>query len=205
MVRTHSFRNSNGGNATYPPVINLILVHRVPKLRYPPGFSASFTYVLQFQRDQTMTAQRTLLIIVASMLAFTFTTCRKAEVKTLPALRFNTQVCVDKSGIGIEAFRMLIPHGWTFDGGIKWKLDNPGMPAVAAFRVKSPSGQEELEVFPNQPFFWTDNQMHRQMFPVGSRYYGNEVRPPLVPIDALKKIALPRFRGGVSGLRITKE
>jgi len=124
---------------------------------------------------------------------------------SLPPLQFRTQVCIDRSGTGIEAFRMLVPKEWTFEGGIRWVLDNPGMPATASLRARNPSNGAEFEVFPNQPFFWTDNQMHRQMFPVGSRYYGNEVRPPLGPIDALKKIVLARFRQGVRGLKVLKE
>jgi len=100
---------------------------------------------------------------------------------------------------------MLIPKDWTFEGGMKWVLDNPGMPATASVRVRNPAGNAEFEVFPNQPFFWTDNQTHRQMFPVGSRYYGNEVRPPVGPIDALRKIVLPRFRSRASGLKVVKE
>ena len=36
-------------------------------------------------------------------------------------------------------------------------MDNPGMPAVGAFRVANPGGAEELELFPAQMFFWTNN------------------------------------------------
>lgn len=76
------------------------------------------------------------------------------------------------------------------------------MPAVASFKVYNPKGTEEFEVFPNQPFFWTNNQMLLSMFPIGSRYFGNEVRPPVKPIEALKQIIIPRFRQNVTDLRI---
>jgi len=79
------------------------------------------------------------------------------------------------------------------------------MPAVASFRIRNPKGPEELEIFPNQPFFWTNNQMLLYQFPIGSRYFGNEVRPPVGPIDALKLIILPRFRGDVGDLRVVYE
>jgi len=81
-------------------------------------------------------------------------------------------------------------------------LDNPGMPAVAAFTVTSPQGTEELEVFPNQAFFWTTNQMLLSTFPVGSRYFGAEVHPPMGPLEALENVVLPRFRGQVQDLRV---
>ena len=36
--------------------------------------------------------------------------------------QFKTFSYVDQ-GIGIEAFRMLLPSDWDFDGGIDWKFD----------------------------------------------------------------------------------
>ena len=48
-----------------------------------------------------------------------------------PTMRFRTEICVDRTGTGTEAFRMLIPSDWKFSGGITWILDNPGMPATA--------------------------------------------------------------------------
>jgi hypothetical protein len=125
--------------------------------------------------------------------------------ETAAMVRFKTLTYIDKEGIGIEAFRMLIPSDWRFAGGIKWLPDNPGMPAAAGFRVWNPKGKEEFEVFPTQPFFWTDNQMTLSIFPVGSRYFGNEVRPVAGPIEALKQIVVPRFRHNASGLRIVHE
>jgi hypothetical protein len=120
-------------------------------------------------------------------------------------LRLKKFRYVDKQGTGMEAFSMLMPASWKFEGGIRWLLDNPGMPAVAAFRVFNPAGFEEFEVFPNQPFCWTDNQMTRKMFPVGSRYFGNEVHPPMNPLEALKRVVLPRFRKNIASLKIIHE
>jgi hypothetical protein len=149
----------------------------------------------------------TLFICVAAASSLLVPSCGKKSGtgSLLRPLQFKTQVCIDRSGTGIEAFRMLIPKEWVFEGGIRWILDNPGMPATASLRVRDTSGGAEFEVLPNQPFFWTDNQMHRRMFPAGSRYYGNEVRPPVGPGDALRKIVLPRFRNGVRGLKVIKE
>lgn len=121
------------------------------------------------------------------------------------AIRFKVLKYVDKEGIGIEAFRFLIPSDWVFEGGIKWGLNNPTMPAVADFRARNPIGTEEFEVFPNQSFFWTDNQLVLYTFPIGSKYFGNEVRKPVGSLKALKNIILPRFRKNVSELKIVKE
>ncbi|MCX6348472.1 MAG: hypothetical protein NTV79_03075, partial [Candidatus Aureabacteria bacterium] len=99
------------------------------------------------------------------------------------AVKYKTVQCLDKQGIGIEAFRMLIPSDWRFSGGVNWILDNPAMPATAAFQVSAPSGGVEFEVFPNLAFFSTDNQMVLMNFPPGSRYFGSEVRPVVGPLE----------------------
>jgi len=120
-------------------------------------------------------------------------------------MRFRTEICVDRNGTGSEAFRMLVPAGWKFDGGITWVLDNPGMPATAWLRATNPSVPEELEIFPNQSFFWTDNPMNQQLFPSGSKYFGAEVRVPFGPVQALKSIVLRRFRQSARNLAIEHE
>jgi hypothetical protein len=126
-------------------------------------------------------------------------------VQTNPPLKFKTVKYVDQQGTGIEAFTMLIPSDWIFDGGIRWVLDNPGMPAVAGFRITSADGRDEVEVFPNQSFFWTTNPMTLQLKPVGTKYFGAEVRQPVGPISALKNIVIKRFRRGFKDLHIVAE
>jgi hypothetical protein len=120
-------------------------------------------------------------------------------------MRFRTEICIDRGGTRGEAFRMLVPAGWTFAAGITWVLDNPGMPATAWLRTMHSSAPEALEVFPNQSFFWTDNPMNQQMFPPGSKYFGAEVRAPLGPVQALKSVVLRRYRGSVRNLAIVNE
>jgi hypothetical protein len=119
--------------------------------------------------------------------------------------KLKTISFVDEQGIGTEAFKMLIPVEWNYEGGIQWVLDNPGMPAVSQIRVWNPNGTEQFQVFPNQAFFWTDNEGTLQLFPVGSKYFGNEVRPPLNPLQALGQVVIPAFRAGVQDLKIVKE
>jgi hypothetical protein len=120
-------------------------------------------------------------------------------------VKYKTASYVDTQGIGTEAFSLLIPSDWQFEGSINWVLDNPGMPATANIRVWNPQGTEEFDVFPNQAFFWTDNALIQQTNPPGSTYFGALVRSPLDPIDALKEIALPLFRGNVENLNVVSE
>jgi hypothetical protein len=119
-------------------------------------------------------------------------------------MKFKTLSYVDQQGIGIEAFSMLIPSDWIFDGGIEWKFDNPGAPAVSSFSVQDPNGRSELQLLPAQSFFSTKDPLVLLYFPIGSKYYGNEVRPypSLGPSDTLTQIIIPRFRGNVTDLQI---
>jgi len=128
-----------------------------------------------------------------------------SATKTADLARFKKFSYIDKQGTGSEAFSFLMPVGWIFNGGLIWLTDNPGMPATAAFTVSNPRGSEEFEVFPNQPFCWTSDQGRLRLFPVGSKYYGCEVRPIMNASQAMQQIVLPRFRSQVSDLRVVRE
>jgi hypothetical protein len=126
---------------------------------------------------------------------------------TANTMKLKTLSYVDQQGIGTEAFRMLIPSDWNFEGGIEWRFDNPGAPAVAKFWIREPNGKAELQLLPAQSFFSTEDPTVLYYFPVGSKYYGNEVRPypALGPSETLKQIIIPRFRGNVTNLQIVSE
>ena len=108
----------------------------------------------------------------------------------------------DRQAAGIEAFRVLVPERWETQGGIQWVLDNPALPAVAAFRIYNPQGSEEVEGFSTKMFFWSNNPNVMSLFPVGSRYFGSEVRPILSPADYIRTILIPSQRQGAAHLRI---
>ncbi len=128
-----------------------------------------------------------------------------ASAATGNIIKLKTISYIDQQGTGKEAFKLLIPTDWQSEGGVQWVMDNPSMPAVSQFRVWNPKGAEQFQVLPNQAFFWTDNQLTSQLFPVGSKYYGNEVRKPLKPVQALEQIIIPRFRANVQNLKIVSE
>jgi len=130
---------------------------------------------------------------------------KQSSQKTTNITRFKRYSFIDSQGTGSEAFSFLMPVDWTFNGGLIWLTDNPGMPATASFTVSNSKGSEEFEVFPNQPFFWSNNQQLLGMFPAGSRYFGNEVQPVMSATQALHRVVLPRFRNNAGNLRIVKE
>jgi len=120
-------------------------------------------------------------------------------------VRYKTTSFIDTEGIGTKAFTMLIPSDWQSEGSITWILDNPAMPVGGEFRTWNPNGAEEFHLFPNRAFFSSDNPMSQPLFPPGSRYFGALVHSPLGPIDALKEIALPKFRGDTENLKVVSE
>ncbi len=120
-------------------------------------------------------------------------------------VKYKTSNFVDTEGIRTKAFTMLIPSGWQSEGNIRWALDNVAMPAYGDFRAWNPNGHEEFHFFENQAFFSSNNPMIQQTFPAGTRYFGALVHEPLGTIDALKEIALPKFRSNVENLRIISQ
>jgi len=119
-------------------------------------------------------------------------------------LRLKRVRCIDSQGIGSEAFSLLVPKGWTFNGGVSWPLDCAAMPAKTAFTVTGPSGLERLQVFPDMLFFWTEDPALLSQFPVGSRYQGTEVRPLTRPAEVLQKLVIPSNRHNVRDLRVVE-
>lgn len=120
-------------------------------------------------------------------------------------VRWKTQVCLDPEADGMEAFRIVMPSDWQFEGGIRWMPERTMAPAEGHFRVRSPGGAEEVELVPAQVFFWADDPLWRFNFPPGSRYFGTEVHAPVDALVALREIVLPRFRRGAANLRVVKE
>jgi len=63
-------------------------------------------------------------------------------------MRLKQFVYTDTQGTGLEMFHMLAPSGWQFQGGCRWLLDNPGMPAVINIQLGNPQGAEAFEICP---------------------------------------------------------
>ncbi len=130
---------------------------------------------------------------------------RPQPVTALRGMRLKQFSYTDTQGTGLELFRALMPVGWQFEGGCRWLQDNPGMPAVVAFQIFNPQGAEMFSVLPSINLVWNINPMAQLMYPVGSRYFGAEVRAPVSIRQALREMVLPRNRSNVEGLQILAE
>lgn len=118
-------------------------------------------------------------------------------------LRFKTVNYLDKACTGIEAFSMLLPEGWSFEGGIQWTVDNTMMPATCGFKVAE--NGVEMQLLPGQAFFWTSLPHVRLSHPAGSRYLGATVCPPVNASEFLTLIMLPALRSGIDDLSIVRK
>ena len=97
---------------------------------------------------------------------------------------------------GLEAFRCLVPKGWKVEGGITWSA-NPALPAQSRFRFFDPQSQDELNLFPTQAYFWTDNRLFLATNPPGTLRFNTLVAQPIDLDAAFSRIILPSARGQV--------
>ncbi len=112
---------------------------------------------------------------------------------------------IDRQITGLEAFSVLVPKGWKYEGGIVWRL-HPTAPAAPALRIWDPGGVAEFAVFPVLSFVASSDPNAYLQYPFGSNYLGNEVRPtPSGPIEALKTIVLPRYFSNIANYRVVRE
>jgi hypothetical protein len=104
---------------------------------------------------------------------------------------------------GLEAFRCLVPKGWKVEGKITWSA-NPALPAQSRFRFFDPRSLDELNLFPTQAFFWTNNAMFLRTNPPGTLRFQTLVAQPVDLDTAFTRIVLPAARGRVANLAVTE-
>jgi hypothetical protein len=103
----------------------------------------------------------------------------------------------------MEAFSMLIPGDWSFEGDIKWSTDNILMPAACEFKV---SGNGiTMQALPGQAFSWTSLMQVRLGHPVGSSYIGGIFCPLLKAKDIIIDLIIPSLRHEAADITITDE
>jgi len=127
------------------------------------------------------------------------------EEAVVRGIRLKQFSYTDAEGTGLELFRMLVPVGWQFQGGCRWILDNPGMPAAVAFQISNPQGAEAFEVLPNMNFTWRNDPLSKLFTPKGTRSFGAEVCPAVSILEAFHEYVLPRYRGRAQNMQIINE
>jgi hypothetical protein len=102
---------------------------------------------------------------------------------------------------GLEVFRCLVPKGWKVEGEVKWST-NPALPVQSRFRFRDPGSADEVNLFPTQAFFWTDNQTFLRTNPPGSLRFNTLVARPVDLDAALDRLLIPGIRKGAAGLTV---
>lgn len=91
---------------------------------------------------------------------------------------------------GFRALSLMVPEGWTVEGGIHW--DHMRLPlASATLRITDPTGAYGLETHWPHHFSWTTNPA--QQFP-GGLWMGAAMAEPRSAVDALRDLVLPHIR-----------
>ncbi|WP_424357356.1 hypothetical protein [Methanocella sp. MCL-LM] len=117
-------------------------------------------------------------------------------------LRFKTVSCLDKACTGLEAFSLLVPAGWGFEGGVRWSADDAMMPSTSGFKLAG--NGVEIQSLPGQAFVWTSLPQVLQSHPAGTRYLGATVCPPLDASEFLALMMIPALRPEVDDLSIIR-
>lgn len=102
----------------------------------------------------------------------------------------HTHVVMDTQGFQEEAFRLLVPEGWRFDGGMEWDMNRFPAEAFTHYTVTSPDGATAFEQFPHTSLFWAQDHMLQQSYAQS----GFLIAPPVGAEEALRTLYLPNYR-----------
>ncbi|MDI9430600.1 MAG: hypothetical protein QM570_02635 [Planctomycetota bacterium] len=122
-------------------------------------------------------------------------------------VRMKRAACMDPKS-GLIAFQSLIPADWEFTGDIWWR-DSATMPAIPVFRAWNPNGSEQIEWLPTIPNMWSKNILTEALGKWRIKAFafkqdGIEQRVPLTPIETLRSLVIPRYRGQIEGQEQTR-
>lgn len=86
--------------------------------------------------------------------------------------------------MNLEAFRLLVPKDWIFNGGLTWNFaKNPPEP-YTMYTVTSPDGGSVIQQFPRVNFFSSTNQMSL----AAQAQAGITIMQPMGEIDFLQRV-----------------
>lgn len=98
---------------------------------------------------------------------------------------------------GVWAFKLLIPEGWVFNGGITW-LPQPLKVCEIHYSVSAPDNSAVMEVMPDIQLWWANDQYTNQAL----QQQGMNVLQPHDAVNALEKLLIPEIRGSMQNLTI---
>jgi hypothetical protein len=103
-------------------------------------------------------------------------------------LRLERHSVQDRQGFGTEAFSLLLPQGWKFQGQLQWEIQTGGIPRpVLQFEGSSPDGSAAVTMLPDQVFAYADDPMLQASLTA----QGSQVLPAMSLRDYCQSILLP--------------
>ena len=116
------------------------------------------------------------------------------------SLSFKKHIVIDRDGFGYEAFRLLVPKGWHFRGGVSWDHNRFPPEASTAFTITSPDGNSVFEQFRHLNLFWSQDRNLQYSYSQG----GAEIVQPMGAKEFIENFYVPRFRANASGLKVVQ-
>jgi hypothetical protein len=113
-------------------------------------------------------------------------------------LAFRNLIVFDQQGLGLEAFRLLIPKDWIFSGGVIWNFTNILPEASIVYMVTSPDGNSAIQQFPPLNMYWSQDPQSQYSFV----QMGRTIMQPLGAIDFLLRVFIPQARQGASDMKV---
>jgi len=147
------------------------------------------------RREHAMKRIVSLIIVV---LVYVFLLADYVNAAGNEAMAFRKNVVIDQQGFGIEAFRLLVPQGWNFSGGVMWDNTQYQPFAQISFRIISPDGEVTLEQHPSHLFFFSEDQNLQYSY----MQSGKDVLQPISAVDYLSHVFLARARSQVTNIKV---
>lgn len=138
-----------------------------------------------------------IFIAIFAMLIFAHAASQKRQADGRP-LVFRSHTVFDQQGLGLEAFRLLVPKDWVFNGGITWNFAKHPPEASVIYMITSPDGKSAIQQFPGLRMYWSQDQ--QQLY--SSAQGGLTIMQPLGAIDFLKGVFISQARQGVREMKV---
>ena len=134
-------------------------------------------------------------ILVLALLLYPGSTSGGDSGRPLHLVR---QTVVDTNGFGYEAFSVLVPSDWAFEGRVDWQFRPGAAQSHLQCRARSPDGAAVFEMPPSMSYMWASEPMIQWSF----QQHGIPVMAH-VPLETfMRQVFLPSARAEVQGLRV---
>lgn len=138
-----------------------------------------------------------IFILLAGLVLMAWLVGQQTPGRQAEPLVFRSQIVVDNQFMGMEAFRMLVPKDWKFEGGVIWNFNKYPPDMFSSYTVSSPDGNSVMQQFPHLNMFWAQDQMLQSQY----LQQGFNILQPMGAVDFLQRVFIPQVRQGVSDLK----